>query len=69
MVESVTLTGIYFLTQGMKTMLAPRVKGIINKTKKVLVPSGSTNYGYCQRCGKKLQGDRSKKLCYECWSK
>jgi hypothetical protein len=25
-------------------------------------------YGHCQKCGKKLSGDRSKKLCYSCWT-
>jgi hypothetical protein len=25
--------------------------------------------GYCKRCSKKLKGDTSKHLCYECWKK
>ena len=25
-------------------------------------------YGYCQNCNKKLSGDKSKKLCYKCWT-
>jgi len=27
----------------------------------------SNSYGYCNRCNKKLRGDRSKKNCYACW--
>ena len=25
------------------------------------------SYGYCKNCNKKLSGNKSKKLCYECW--
>lgn len=28
----------------------------------------SSGYGYCDRCGKKLRGNKSKELCYSCWS-
>jgi len=36
----------------------------------VMIGSSRTNseYSFCDKCGKKLQGDRSKALCYECWS-
>jgi len=39
------------------------------KNQVVKIGSNRTNsdYGFCNRCGKKLQGDKSKALCYECW--
>lgn len=27
-----------------------------------------SGYGYCNRCGKKLRGNKAKPLCYACWS-
>lgn len=64
-----------YLTQGMINMIAPRVKGLSsayssNSTKRIVSSSLSKNptYGFCNNCGKKLRGNKSKDLCYECWS-
>lgn len=38
--------------------------GYSNKTRSI---GYSNSYGYCNRCNKKLRGDRSKKNCYACW--
>lgn len=38
--------------------------GYSNNTKSI---GYSSSYGYCNRCNKKLRGNRSKKNCYACW--
>ena len=39
-----------------------------NQVVKIGYSNANSGYGYCDECGKKLRGDRSKSLCYECWS-
>ena len=53
-----------YLSQGMINLLAPKVKGITGYSKKAIE---AKSYGYCQKCGRRLRGDTSKKLCYDCW--
>jgi hypothetical protein len=63
-----------YLTQGMVSIISSRVKGLSSGPSYALkqIEAGSnskdSNYGYCKECGKKLRGDKSKDLCYECWS-
>lgn len=64
-----------YLTQGMINMISPRVKGLSSgyssNPPRRIGPRGNSKkhtYGYCNKCGKKLRGDKSKDLCYECWS-
>ena len=42
---------------------------MFTRSQVVKIDSSKTHsgYGFCRRCGKKLRGDRSKDLCYECW--
>ena len=63
-----------YLTQGMVSLISSRVKGLSSNSSypKKQIGSGGyskhSDYGYCNKCGKKLRGDKSKELCYECWS-
>lgn len=64
-----------YLSQGMKELIAPRVKGlIVNSTSQRLVSSNfssynsaNSRYGHCNNCGKVLRGNKGKELCYSCW--
>lgn len=48
-------------------MIRDREVNLLSHNKPIQISSYST-YGYCDNCGKKLRGNRSKKHCYECWS-
>lgn len=54
-----------YLSQSIIATIAPRVEGLGSQdTNPKLLNSA---YGYCVKCGNKLSGDKSKKLCYRCW--
>ena len=72
-----------YLTMGMRQILSPMVKGLESshphaKSIGYKYPQGRQNkytkktitksmQGYCSNCQKKLRGDITKKLCFECW--